>query len=155
MQGKLATAGSSSLARGVDPRLLAEVKAHCVLVGNRVEIDRTWWAMQVAKGAAAGARNPPSSTVEMALAFIDIAGNLKRIGHGRDYRSRVIAQMDRLDAKVAEAHDLVALGSADEGDFHLIIAQLLNKYETTIASLWEAYCERYNRPWRDHAPWPT
>jgi len=139
----------------IDPQFLAKVKANCVVVGNRVEIDTGWWAQQVAAAAFQGAVQASGSPVDAVLDLFDIAGNVKRLMYGREYRSRVVSRMDSLDHQRAELEIAVRQGDADEFDVQLMLAQSIPLYHQDIAALWEAYSERYKHPWRDHRPWPS
>ena len=155
MPNALRKADPQELAKlGIDPKFLAEVQAHCRMVGNEVVIDRSWWLATVAAAAASGTLDPKRSWLDMAIGVVDIAGNLRRIVHGREHRGKVVARMDKLDGKVEEVRRLVRSGAADEGDVPFMLAQLLDCYIRDIERLWVAYLKRYNRPFADHPDWP-
>jgi hypothetical protein len=159
MPNALRKADPQELAKlGIDPKFLAEVQAHCQMVGNEVVIDRSWWlatvAAAAAKGAGDAAQGPAKSWRSIGISVIDIPGNLLRSGHGSEHRRRVVARMDKLDTDVEDLRGMVRSGQADEEDVPVVIAQLIESYRSDIMALWDAYWKRYNRPYGDHPDWP-
>jgi len=146
---------ASSLSQRTDSAVLAEVRGHCRLVGNRLVVDEAWLARKIAMAAVDGAMaaqaKPKAQTF---LELVNVPGNIMRIKHGRDHRERVVARMDKLDATMAEVHSLAASGNADELAVQMVIAQALASYFTEIDALWRAYVVRHESPLMDHEPWP-
>ena len=158
MRGELAlTRESYDLARqrGVDPHMLAEVRAHCWMDGNRVVVDEKWLVAQVARAFAMGALEEPSGFLESALSAVNIPGNIARIAAGREHRARVVDRMDALDRDLDVLRNCACEDDLGELEVQLALTQLLTQYRDDVGVLWSAYATRHKNPLSRHAPWPA
>ncbi len=156
MGSALLAASRAGELRNLDPALLAEVRQHCVMEGNRVVLDQQWWSRKLATAALDGARTamrqPPRQTW---LDALNIPANVARMAHGSEHRERVVARMNKLDRDASELLEEAKAAGDMDADVVAAIAQLLGAYIDNIDALWTAYVRRFEAPLSSHGPWPN